>query len=154
MKIAANSKLLMIGDSITDCSRARPIGEGRDIALGHGYVRLVDNLLKAAHPAHPIHIINMGIGGNTARDLRDRWQTDVLALQPDWLSIMIGINDVWRQIDHPSNIAEHVVLEEYVHILTDLIAATRPHLTGLILMTPYVIERHGRLRIEVDPLRV
>jgi lysophospholipase L1-like esterase len=148
MKIAANSKLLMIGDSITDCSRARPIGEGSDIALGHGYVRLVDNLLKAAHPAHPIHITNMGIGGNTARDLRDRWQTDVLDLQPDWLSIMIGINDVWRQIDHPSNTAEHVVLEEYIRILTDLIAATRPLLTGLILMTPYVIEPNRD-----DPMR-
>ncbi|MFN8378973.1 MAG: GDSL-type esterase/lipase family protein [Anaerolineae bacterium] len=44
-------------------------------------------------------VINMGVGGNTVRDLAARWESDVTALNPDWLSICIGINDVWRQFD-------------------------------------------------------
>jgi lysophospholipase L1-like esterase len=151
MKIAANSKLVMIGDSITDCGRARPVGEGREAALGTGYVSLVDALLKTADAEPPtanIRIINMGISGNTVRDLRERWQTDVIDLQPDWLSIMIGINDVWRQFDKPLQTEEHVLLEEYGRILTELVANTRPNLHGLILMTPYFIELNRN-----DPMR-
>jgi lysophospholipase L1-like esterase len=152
MKIAANSKLVMIGDSITDCGRARPVGEGRDAALGTGYVSLVDALLKTADPEPPtanIRVINMGISGNTVRDLRERWQTDVIDLQPDWLSIMIGINDVWRQFDKPLQTEVHVLLEEYGRILSELVASTRPTVQGLILMTPYFIEPNHN-----DPMRV
>lgn len=152
MKIAANSKLVMIGDSITDCERARPIGEGRDAALGTGYVSLVDALLKTAEPTANIRIINMGISGNTVRDLQERWQTDVLDLQPDWLSIMIGINDVWRQFDKPLESEKHVLLEEYGRVLSELVASTRPTLQGLVLMTPYFIEpnRNDAMRKMMD----
>jgi len=140
MIIAGGSKLVMIGDSITDCGRALPVGEGRESALGTGYVSLVDALLKTAVPPANIRVINMGIGGNTVRDLQGRWQTDVLDLQPDWLSIMIGINDVWRQFDSPMQREGHVSLAEYGRTLTQLVAATRPQLQGLVLMTPYFIE--------------
>ena len=34
MKIGPRSKLLFIGDSITDCERARPVGEGLFGAVG------------------------------------------------------------------------------------------------------------------------
>lgn len=152
MKIVANSKLIMIGDSITDCGRARPVGEGRDTALGTGYVSLVDALLKAADPTGNVRIINMGISGNTVRDLHGRWQSDVLNLQPDWLSIMIGINDVWRQFDAPLQKEQHVLLEEYGRTLTELVATTRPRLQGLILLSPYLIEPnpHEPMRVLMD----
>src|SRR3954452_17883523 len=97
LRIQPNSKLLMIGDSITDCERARPVGEGLFAALGKGYVSLVDALLGATYPEREIRVVNMGSSGNTVRDLKSRWRTDVLDLRPDWLSMMIGINDVWRQ---------------------------------------------------------
>jgi lysophospholipase L1-like esterase len=42
LRISSNSKLLMIGDSITDCGRAQPVGEGLFDALGKGYVACVD----------------------------------------------------------------------------------------------------------------
>ena len=48
LRLDTGSKLLMIGDSITDCERARPIGEGLFNALGRGYVSLIDSLLQAA----------------------------------------------------------------------------------------------------------
>lgn len=148
MKIQPNSKLVMIGDSITDCERARPVGEGLFEAIGKGYVSLVDGLLGATYPAHRIRVVNMGTGGNTVRDLRARWQTDVLDLKPDWLSVMIGINDVWRQFDSPLQVEQHVGLAEYESTLNELLHVTAPTLKGLVLMTPYVIEPN-----RADPMR-
>jgi lysophospholipase L1-like esterase len=138
MLIHLNSKLLFIGDSITDCGRERPIGEGS--GLGNGYVSMVDALLAATYPQNPIHIINMGTSGNTVRDLATRWKSDVLELKPDWLAIMIGINDVWRQFDSPIQSEGHVSLDEYTATLERLIQISHPGLKGLILLTPYFIE--------------
>jgi lysophospholipase L1-like esterase len=142
----------MIGDSVTDCDRARPIGEAINWELGNGYVNLVNALLGATCPQQNIRIRNVGISGQTVRDLALRWQSDVLDLKPDWLSIMIGINDVWRQFDSPLRIEAHVYIEEYASTLEQLIRATRPQLTGLVLMTPYFIEpnRADRMRAMVD----
>jgi lysophospholipase L1-like esterase len=140
MHIQPKSKIVMIGDSITDCDRTRPVGEGLFDALGRGYVSFVDGLLTARYPAHGIRVVNMGISGNTVRDLQGRWQPDVLDLQPEWLSIFIGINDVWRHFDTPLQPEGHVSLEEYTRTLETLVRTTRPTLKGLILMTPYFIE--------------
>lgn len=148
MLLEPKSKLVMIGDSITDCERAKPVGEGLFGAIGKGYVSLVDALLTAAYPELGIRVVNMGISGNTVRDLKSRWQTDVMDLKPDWLSIMIGINDVWRQYDLPAQTEQHVYIEEYEETLEQLVAGTRPHLQGLVLMTPFYIEPNA-----ADPMR-
>ena len=140
MIIQPNSKLVMIGDSITDCERAWPVGEAVFDGLGKGYVSLVDGLLTAGYPAHQIRVVNMGIGGNTVRDLQSRWQTDVMDLKPDWLSICIGINDVWRHFDSPLQPEWQVPRDEYKRTLGKLVQSTKPALKGLILMTPYFIE--------------
>jgi len=140
MIIHPNSKLVMIGDSITDCDRARPVGEGPGEGLGRGYVSLVDGLINATCPEARIRVVNMGISGNTVRDLKARWQSDVLDLKPDWLSIMIGINDVWRHFDTRLQSERQVPLEEYANTLEELISKTRPSLKGLVLMTPFFIE--------------
>ncbi|MCY2929989.1 MAG: SGNH/GDSL hydrolase family protein [Planctomycetota bacterium] len=147
MKIQANSRLVMIGDSITDCGRARPIGTWPD-GLGTGYVALTAALLGAACPSHPVDVLNTGIGGNTVRDLVGRWTSDVLDLKGDWLSVMIGINDVWRQFDCPNNPEFHVYLPDYERMYDALLASTRPGLKGLVLATPYVIEPD-----KADPMR-
>ena len=144
MHLQPNSRMLLIGDSITDCERKRPIGEGAfDQALGNGYVSLVDAALTATYPDYAIRIINMGVAGDTVRDLQVRWQTDVLDLHPDWLVIMIGINDVWQHFGRPWQ-TEHISLEEYTQTLDDLIQQARPRLQGLILMTPYFLEPRRR----------
>ncbi|MEI8094719.1 MAG: SGNH/GDSL hydrolase family protein [Spirochaetales bacterium] len=140
MKLKPKSKLLMIGDSVTDCDRAKPVGEGLFDALGKGYVSFVDAELQARHPEAAIRVVNMGTSGHTVRDLKARWQTDVLDQKPQWLSIMIGINDVWRQFDTPWQTEWAVGLEEYRDTLDALVAQTKPTLEGLVLMTPYFIE--------------
>ncbi len=148
MIIPPNSKLLMIGDSITDCGRMRPVGEGLYDGLGNGYVSLVDGLLRISLPDHPIRVVNMGTSGNTTRDLARRWQADVLDMEPDWLSVMIGINDVWRQFDSPLQKETHVLLDEYRETLDRLLQQAAPRLKGLLLMTPYFIESNRS-----DPMR-
>ena len=129
----------MIGDSITDCGR-KPAGEGLFDPYGNGYVNMVKAFIDARYPELAIRVINKGTSGNTVRNLTDRWQEDVLDLKPDWLSIMIGINDVWRQFDSPKMTENHVGLEEYESSLEKLIVSTQPILKGLVLMTPYFIE--------------
>ena len=152
MKLKPHSKLLMIGDSITDCGRARPVGEGLFEATGKGYVALVQSFLTAVHPGDFIRVVNMGTSGDTVRNLKARWQTDVLDLKPDWLSIMIGINDVWRQFDSVYQPEIHVGIAEYESTLDGLIAQTRPELQGLVLMTPFFIEscQQDAMRARMD----
>ncbi|MFI5356767.1 MAG: SGNH/GDSL hydrolase family protein [Opitutales bacterium] len=152
MKLAPHSKLVLIGDSITDCERARPVGEGLFGAVGKGYVSLLEGLLGAIHPAHAIRLVNMGTSGHTVLDLKARWKTDVLDLKPDWLSIMIGVNDVWRQFDLPRQTEIHVSPRAYERTLENLVRTTRPKVKGLIVMAPFYIEpnRADAMRRRMD----
>ncbi|MCX6366371.1 MAG: SGNH/GDSL hydrolase family protein [Armatimonadetes bacterium] len=155
MRIEASSNLLFIGDSITDCGRARPVGEANPWnwgEIGNGYVRDVAATIGAAYPERGIRIRNVGSSGNTVRDLAARWKSDVTDLAPDWLSVMIGINDVWRQFDSPLAPERAVPLAEYSETLWSLCHRTRPKLKGLVLMTPYVIDAnlHDPMRQRMD----
>lgn len=84
-------RILFQGDSITDADRG-PDGGG-DAGLGHGYVYLAVARLSADEPACRLVFGNRGVSGNTVHDLRLRWEADTIALRPDILSILIGIND-------------------------------------------------------------
>lgn len=136
MKIGNGQTFLLQGDSITDAGRGRPVGEGTK--LGGGYPNQINALLQASYADRKIRVLNTGISGNRVTDLQGRWQTDVLDLKPDWLSIMIGTNDVWRQFDRPTG--EQVLPERFETIYRQLLTVTRPSLKGLILLTPFLIE--------------
>ncbi len=127
-------KILFIGDSITDCGR-------RDTAApyGSGYMNLVRSLVDARYPELRLSWENRGVGGDTVRHLDARWEQDVIAAQPDWLSVKIGINDVWRTFD--SNGSGAVSIEEYGSTLRSLLQRAVDG-TGckLIVAEPYVIE--------------
>ena len=81
--------LLFIGDSITECMR-------QSVAppLGAGYVQFAHVMLAARHPSLEVTFLNRGIDGETVLDLERRWERDVVAQRPDWLFVMIGVNDV------------------------------------------------------------
>jgi lysophospholipase L1-like esterase len=140
MRLEKGHKLLFIGDSITDCDRQRPDGEGLSGALGRGYVSLVDAFLQASYPELRIRVVNMGVGGHNVRDLKRRWVSDVEDRKPDWLAVMIGINDVWRQFDTPFIPDGQVGPYEYESILRELVGRSMPLVKGLVLMTPFYIE--------------
>ena len=148
MLIQNNSKLVIIGDSISDFDRARPIGEGPFGAIGKSYIALIDSFLKTNYPESRIRVINMGTSGDTVKNIQNRWDTDVLNLNPDWLAVLIGINDVWRQFDSPLITESHVYADEYEKILTNLVEDTISKVTGLVLMTPFFMELN-----KMDPMR-
>ncbi len=152
MKISPRSTLVMIGDSITEWGREEPLSDAPDDLLGNGYVNDVNNLIGAGYPGHRLRIRNMGIGGNTVRDLEARWTKHVLDLKPDWVSVLIGINDVWGQFDLRLPPARQISSEEYEATLDRLLRETRPRLKGLILMTPYFVEsdRNVPMRAMMD----
>lgn len=149
MKIADGETILFTGDSITDCGRTYPLGLGE--GLGSGYVSLVDSSWAAGSPEHRIRVLNTGISGNRVTDLEERWQRDVLVHEPDWLSVLIGINDVWRRVDEPWD-PDAVTIERYEEVYRRLVERVRPGLKGLVMMTPFVIEpdRGERMRSMMD----
>jgi lysophospholipase L1-like esterase len=146
MRFENGQKILFIGDSITDCGR-------RELAApyGSGYMSLVRAMVLARYPEMSLRFENRGIGGNTVRHLAERWDADVIAEQPDWLSVMIGINDVWRTFDRGGDGA--VGIEEYEStyrgLLADAVARTS---CRLIVAEPYVIEvdRTDPMRAQMD----
>jgi lysophospholipase L1-like esterase len=84
--------VLFQGDSITDGQRSR--NQDWNHVMGHGYAYLVSSRLWFEGVDRGLMFYNRGISGNGIRDLNDRWQEDALDLQPDVLSILVGINDV------------------------------------------------------------
>ena len=152
MLFEKSDKVVFIGDSISDYERARPVGEGLFNAWGHSYVACTGALLGCMYPELGLRIVNMGIGGNQVRDLKARWQNDVMDLKPDWVSVLIGINDVWRQFDSPQMPETHVSPEEFEETYEELIRTTLPHVKGMILMSPYYMEpnREDPMRARMD----
>ena len=139
MILQPNNKLLFMGDSITDYSRARPIGEAYEDGLGKGYVSLVAGMLTAYTPQYRIRVVNMGTNGDSVRHLQARWKSDALEQNPDWIAIMIGINDAWRSYDAPFIPEQAVSGEEYERIYRSLIEQSLPHIKGMVLMTPFYL---------------
>ena len=78
--------MLFIGDSITDCGR-----RDAHAPFGHGYVRKITELITAKYPDRDIAYVNKGIGGDIVEGLEERWDTDVIAERPNWLSVKIGL---------------------------------------------------------------
>ena len=79
-------RILFIGDSITDCGRE--YNDSKD--LGNGYPLLVAKRLSTQFPTIEFDVLNKGINGNKIADLRARFDTDCLDLEPDIVSILIG----------------------------------------------------------------
>lgn len=152
MKIQPNSKVVMIGDSITASQRAQTVEQETREDLGKGYVSFVHGLLTVCYPTHQIQVINRGVPGDTVREMKARWQTDVLDLKPDWLSVCIGINDVWRQYDGKHENDWQVYIDEYEQTVDELVSTVRPTLKGLVLMTPYFLisDRANAMRATTD----
>ena len=129
-------RVVFAGDSVTDMGSERPVGEGLFDNLGRSYVRVIENMLMAWYPKLNIRITNSGISGNTSKDLLERFDRDVVELNPQWVSICIGINDVWRQFDVPACRDYAVSVEEYEKNLETMILKIRGKVKGIFICTP------------------
>ena len=141
MRLERNQKIVFVGDSITDAGRTWGQGD-----LGQGYVKLLHDLLTARHPQLNLQVVNSGVGGDTVRHLARRWERDVTAQQPNWVSIKIGVNDVRRAF--AGNPQEAVPPEEFGQGLRDLLARTRAAGAQPLLIAPFLIEPD-----RTDPMR-
>lgn len=136
---------VFIGDSITDTGR-REDPEG----YGNGYVSRIREQLLVNDPACATEFLNRGVSGDTVRELRRRWQADVTALEPDLLSVKIGVNDVWRSFGGIES--EAVGADEYRATLRGLIGEAVSLNCRLVLVTPFLVEvdRADPMRLEVE----
>lgn len=127
-----NARFVFVGDSITE--------EGRfddPEGVGYGYVRFIRDYLLTEFPNKNIEVINRGVGGNRIIDLVARFQRDVIALKPDYVSIFIGINDVWRQLDEPE--LDQVYPEKFEEIYHQLIRMVQERTeANIILIEPTI----------------
>jgi len=124
-------KILFQGDSITDAGRDREDATG----LGNGYSMMAASRMQALHPDLALTFVNKGLSGNRAADLAARWQKDCLDLKPDWVSILIGINDCWRRYDSNDPTPVEVFEKHYRNILE----RTRCQGIGIIICEPFVL---------------
>ena len=152
MLVQPHSRFVFIGDSITNADRAEAgemLPHDPWVGLGRGYVSYIHALLASRYPAAFIKVSNRGIIGDGILDLLDRWNEDVIELKPNWLTVFVGINDVWRHFDSPTNRDQHVSLDTFETVYTKLLEQTRRSLDGLILVTPYVVEEDPKDKMRV-----
>jgi lysophospholipase L1-like esterase len=139
MKLQNGQTILFLGDSITDANRVRPVAQGNIDDMGESYVSLIYAMMFAKYPQLSLNFINAGISGNQTIDLQKRYQEDVLNYNPDWLFILIGVNDVWRHFTRPHNKEIHVSREKYKSILTELVNKAKEKRTNIVLLSPFFI---------------
>lgn len=132
-------KILFLGDSITDMSRVRN-SDGKVESYGDGYVFLVAGKLLSENP-QKYEIINRGISGNRVVDLYARIKGDVWNQQPDVLSILIGVNDVWHELGENPNGVELTRWEKVYRMLIEDTQEKLPN-TKIMILEPFVL--HGR----------
>lgn len=126
-------KILFQGDSITDCGRVNTAN-----GLGTGYALLVSSKLGYESPGK-YEFINRGISGNRVTDVYTRIKSDIINLKPDFMSILIGVNDVW----HEFNFQNGVSAEKYEKIYSMLIEEVKEALPDLKMMILEPFLTHG-----------
>ena len=145
-------KIVFFGDSITDMGRRREYDDLSDAAFsyGVGYPLFIAGELHGQPDKY--EVINRGISGNTVVDLYARVQGDVWNHEPDVLSILIGINDIWHQFSHNTG----VKLDRYVKVYKALLDETKQRFPNikLVLCEPFVLKGCGTEAIYEQLLQV
>lgn len=133
--VPENATILFQGDSITDAGRDRD-EKNANSGLGAGYAMLATAYLRHKLAERDIRCYNRGISGNKVFQLADRWKENTLDIEPDLLSILIGVNDYW----HTLNDYEGTV-ETYEQDFRSLLQRTKEQLpdVNLVIGEPFVV---------------
>ncbi|MDR0862162.1 MAG: SGNH/GDSL hydrolase family protein, partial [Oscillospiraceae bacterium] len=148
IKLKENMKILFQGDSITDWGRSRE----DDGNLGFGYPMLISAQLGALAPHLNLKLINRAVGGDTTADMSARWTEDCVDLKPDALSIMIGVNDMWRAFDANKPTSPQTYYDNYRAMLERVKSEVGD--IPLIILEPFVLpipEDKPDWRADLDP---
>ena len=137
-------KLLFQGDSITDAGRDKRNYHD----LGKGYPKYAAEQLVKDHPDVEFEFINFGIGGNRTCQLFDRLYKDGIEFQPDVISILIGINDVWHRYgSNRITTTDAQIALNYRCILERLRAETN---AKIVMIAPYLLDCEDKEPIRED----
>lgn len=139
-------KLLFQGDSITDAGRNYQDNHN----MGKGYPKYAAQYLKGIFPTTDFEFINLGISGNQTKDLMERLQSDFIDIQPDIVSILIGINDTWHHADDRNWIPHEVFEDRYRSVLAAMKTQTN---AKIMMLEPFLIpvEDKAYFREDLDP---
>ncbi len=137
-------RILFQGDSITDAGRDRNDMHN----LGEGYPKYAAELLK--NRCCDPELINLGIGGNKAEDLAARWEADCISLNPDIVSILIGINDTWHRAENQNWMPNDYFEACYRSILVQTKERTQ---AKIIIMEQFLLPVPDKafFRVDLDP---
>lgn len=131
-------KILFQGDSITDAGRSTE--QGSMVSIGQGYAVMAAGELGAKYPGK-ITFENRGICGNRSVDLYARAKADIWNLKPDFMSLLIGVNDVWGELQFGDGVdaarferVYRMLLEDTFHYLPDI---------KILLLEPYALREYG-----------
>jgi lysophospholipase L1-like esterase len=137
--------IVFTGDSITDCGRDR-----RDPAsLGMGYVAMIARRLDRERTG--LRFRNTGISGDRTADLQASWSADCIDIRPGWVSLLIGINNVWQEFQSGVPAMDSTVATECRKLLERVRTETSAR---LILCSPFLLhvdESMVRMRDWLDP---
>lgn len=138
--------ILFQGDSITDVGRnyQDPLG------LGGGYPYFVSAHLGCECPEE-YTFYNRGISGNRIVDVYARIKADILNLEPDYMSILIGVNDVWHEIDAKNGVSDEK-FEKFYCMLIEEILEELPDIK-IVIMEPFVLEAAATTSTPEQPQR-
>lgn len=145
MIIAQNEKILFTGDSITDYGRDR-----NDFFSLAGYSKLINGYIQMFYPEFNITAINRGISGDTSKMLYERIEKDLIETTPTVVSILIGINDVWRRYDSNSPVSIQEFSENYRKILLSV----KKYTSKIIILEPFLLSsdvNKNKFREDLDP---
>lgn len=127
-------KIVFFGDSITDAGRT---AIQNDCSMGTGYPMLIKAYLDYKYVGE-YECFNKGISGNRIVDLYARIKKDVINLKPDYVSILIGVNDVWHEVDWNNGVSTNRFEQIYRMIIEDIKNALPD--TKIFIMEPYILK--------------
>ncbi len=140
--------VLFQGDSVTDWGRDR-----EDItSLAEGYAGKIAAIYNTLFPDNEVAFINKGVSGNRVPDLIERYGDDFLDIEPDFISILIGINDTWRRYDSNDPSTTEAFYDHYEYLLK-MIKNNMPN-TKIMLIEPFVLNSlpdRAAWREDLDP---
>lgn len=128
-----NQIILFQGDSITDCGRRKEMF----FPMGEGYPAKIATIYKELYPNTPVQFVNRGISGDRVCDILERYQEDIKDVQPDFISLLVGINDVWRRYDENNPMS----LEDFTKYYKQLLQQLKEDFSQvpIIMIEPFLI---------------
>ena len=131
--------IIFLGDSITDAGRKSSPNQ-----LGYGYVNILSESIKGSEGKWSI--VNRGVDGYITERVARCLHHDCISLRPDYVSILVGINDIGMIACSKSSWQDKLYLLEdsirsYHEMLFDL---SRETSAKVITLEPFVFPKDDK----------